>query len=171
LSACLLALAARPSRLDARAPHTRVADRADHAHPLHTSVTELTYDAASRAVTVSVRLFADDFGMALRARGATPSLQGSSLDAIARDYFAAAVALVRADGAPIALAWCGIREESGLIWLCARAAGVASFSGLRLRNALMFDRFPDQISIVRAVGSRGVQTLLLTKKSPVGVVK
>ncbi|CAA9359162.1 MAG: hypothetical protein AVDCRST_MAG11-4016, partial [uncultured Gemmatimonadaceae bacterium] len=47
--------------------------RAAIAHPLHTSLAEVTYDPAARAVHVLLRVFVDDFSSAvLHARPAAP---------------------------------------------------------------------------------------------------
>lgn len=58
--------------------------------------------------------------------------------------------------------WSGMRTGDNLIWLTARTIDPAPRGALRLRNALMFDRFADQISIVRWTGNSGVRTLVLS---------
>jgi hypothetical protein len=57
-------------------------------------------------------------------------------------------------------AWCGIRRTGDLLWLCLRAPAAQGLSGLRVRVALLFDRYADQINIVQATyGGRRVALL------------
>ena len=142
-----------------------VATQPVDAHPLHSSFTEITRER-SGAVTISVRLFADDFGATLDALRLKST--GSSLESVAQQYFAHAVTIVAADGKPLPLVWCGMRSESGLTWLCARTAQPVPAGRFRVRNALMFDRFPDQISIIRWDRGSGARTLVLSARAPEG---
>jgi hypothetical protein len=131
------------------------------AHPLHTSFTDVTRDRTG-AITLSVRLFADDFGAVVDSLRSLPAYRGESSDAIVRRYFEQSVTLRSKTGAPLRLVWSGMRTGDNLIWLSARTIDPAPRGVLRLRNALMFDRFADQISIVRWTGSSGVRTLVLS---------
>jgi hypothetical protein len=136
------------------------------AHPLHTSFMEITRDRAGN-VTMSVRLFADDFGATL---DSLRSKSGAhSAEAAAQQYLFRSVAILAA-GKTVPLSWCGMRSEGGLTWLCARSAQPVSSSQLRVRNALMFDRFADQISIIRWDGGSdgGTRTLVLSARAPEG---
>ena len=136
---------------------------APSAHPLHTSFTEITRERGG-TFAVSIRLFADDFGAALDSlRSAT---HGSTVEAVAQQYLARSVAIIASDGKPVPLTWCGMRSDEGLIWLCARSAQPVPSGKLRIRNALMFDRFSDQISIVRWARGSGTRTLVLSARAP-----
>ena len=131
------------------------------AHPLHTSFTEISQDRDG-VVTMSIRLFADDFGAtldSLRKAGAP------SAEAAARLYLFRSVAVLVA-GKAVPLTWCGMRSDSGLTWLCARSAQPVPRERLQVRNALMFDRFRDQISIVRWSGTSETRTLVLSARVP-----
>ena len=140
------------------------------AHPLHSSFTEIRREYGG-TIAMSIRLFADDFGVAidsLRAKGRdTPD------ETVAREYFARSVILMTVDRKPVQLEWCGMRSQDGLTWLCARSVAPVPPGRLRLRNALMFDRFRDQISVVRwdrGSGTRGseARTLVLSARAPEG---
>ena len=135
------------------------------AHPLHSSFTEITRERGG-TITMSVRLFADDFGVALDSLRSKSG--GATSEAVAQQYFATSVCLSTADGKSVALAWCGMRSQDGLVWLCARSAAPVSAGRLRLRNALMFDRFRDQISVVRWDRGSGTRTLVLSARAPEG---
>ena len=138
---------------------------ASFAHPLHTSYTEVSREKRGDYLTLSVRLFADDFGSAIDSLGRTTALRGSSAEAVARVYFERSVILLK-DGKPVPLSWCGMRSADGLTWLCARTAVPVGDGDLRIRNALMFDRFPDQISIIRVERKSKARTLVLSARAP-----
>ena len=133
------------------------------AHPLHSSFTEISRERGG-TITMSIRLFADDFGVTLDSLGAKG--RGTSTETVAREYFARSVFLTTADGKPIQLEWCGMRSQDGLTWLCARTMAPVPPGRLRLRNALMFDRFRDQISVVRWERATGTRTLVLSVRAP-----
>lgn len=135
------------------------------AHPLHTSFTEVVRDRTTGVVSISVRLFADDFGNTIDSLSRLPSARGISSDGVVQAYFERSVVVAR-DGKPVRLAWCGMRNADGLTWLCARSVGAVPAGKLRIRNALMFDRFADQISIVRWTTTSGARTIVLTGRSP-----
>lgn len=132
------------------------------AHPLHTSYTEIARDAKTGTVSISVKLFADDFGVTL---DSLARATGVRLDVAAQAYFERSVSIVASDGKPVRLAWCGMQTADGFTRLCARSAEPVS-GKLGFRNALMFDRFPDQISIVRWNSASGSGTFALTSRSP-----
>ena len=130
------------------------------AHPLHSSYTEIARDAHTGGLSLSVKLFADDFGVALDSLS-----QSSTREAAAQAYFERSVT-VTSNGQVVRLAWCGMRTTDGLTFLCARSIDPLPKGKLRIRNALMFDRFGDQISIVRWTSSSRTRTLVLTMRAP-----
>jgi len=131
------------------------------AHPLHTSFTELTRDG-SGVVTISVRLFADDFGALL---AAMPEAKSQGREAAAKRYVEPRL-LLSSGSALVKLEWCGSRTADNLVWVCLRSSTPIQSGNLRLRNTLMFDRFSDQISIIRWTRGTRIQTMVLTARTP-----
>jgi len=109
-------------------------------HPLHTTLTELSYNTADRTVQVSVRAFADDFGAAA----------GGVSDSAASAYLRSVLTLTDQNGRPLPLGWCGLRRTDDLLWLCLRAAVPRGLSGVRVEARLLFERYRDQVNIVQA---------------------
>lgn len=140
--------------------------RPGDAHPLHSSFTEITRQRGGM-ISISIRLFADDFGVALDALRAAP---GAPSETVAQQYFARSVVLTTADGKPVQLVWCGMRTVDGLVWLCARSAQPIPAGFVQVRNALMFDRFADQISVVRWQNTSQARTVVLSARSPVATL-
>lgn len=109
-------------------------------HPLHTTLTELTFSAADRTVQVSVRAFADDFRAAA----------GDLSDSAAFVYLRSALTLSDRDGRVMPVAWCGVRRDGDLLWLCLRAPAPRGLAGVQVRARLLFELYRDQINIVQA---------------------
>lgn len=129
------------------------------AHPLHTSLAELKYDARRGTIDVSLRVFFDDF-TAAAARFAKRSGQDASHSAFVT-YALAAFAITDAAGRRVVLQPCGERRVGDLMWLCFRGR-TRPGAELRLSSRVLFDLFPDQINIVRAELSGRNANMLFT---------
>jgi len=145
------------------------AARAGFAHPLHTTLTQLSYDASTRVLNVSVRVFADDFSAAVMPRGRAGDDVIPPDSAVLR-YLSGRFALQRAGGGAIPLRWCGLRRDGEALFLCLRAIAQPSPAGARLRNALLSEVFADQVNIVRASYGGAQRTLLFTSRDDVKVL-
>lgn len=137
------------------------AARPTAAHPLHTTLTELSVDRVRGTLHIVIRVFADDFGTASTAgrRGArTPVTDAANSLAYVQRAF------VLTDGARILpLRSCGTRQGGALLWICVEADPPRSPAGLRLRNALLCDLFADQVNIVRSTLGGAPRSLLFTR--------
>lgn len=133
-------------------------------HPLHTTLSEITYDPAGRAIRVSVRVFVDDFSAAvLHRRAAAP---GAPIvvppDTAMVRYLASRIALLDRTGRVITLLWCGTRRSGDLLFICLRAPAARAPANSRLRNAILTEIFSDQVNIVQATLGGARQTVLFT---------
>ena len=141
--------------------------RTGSAHPLHTTLTRLAYDPSTRVLDVSIRVFADDFGTAVRGRAAAG---GVPADATTLRYVTGRFALQGADGRPIPFRWCGMRRDGEALLLCLRATGQPSPAGARMRNALLNEIFGDQVNIVQASYGGAKRTVLFTGRDAIKVL-
>ena len=139
------------------------------AHPLHTSFTDVTRDERG-VISISVRLFADDFGAMLDSLRAIPAFRNLTADQVAQAYFRRSF-LVSSGATAIEFLWEGMRTVDGLTWLTVRSVAPSPNGRLRIRNSLMFDRFHDQVSIVRWNGRRGARTVVLSARTPEAMVE
>ena len=133
------------------------------AHPLHTTLTQLSYDASARVLNVSVRVFADDFSAAVMP-GSRARTSAIPPDSAMLRYVSGRFALRRPDGAAIPLRWCGMRRDGEALFLCLRATAQPSPAGARMRNALLGEMFTDQVNIVQANYGGARRTLLFTPR-------
>ena len=125
------------------------------AHPLHTTLTELSYGDGE--VHLSVRAFGDD----LRA-----ALGGDVTDSAAARYLRSKVTLADRAGRTLPLVWCGQRRSGDVVWLCLHAPAARGAMGLQVHVDLLFERYSDQINIVQATDGVRRWTLLFTRGDP-----
>lgn len=133
-------------------------------HPLHTTITSITYDAASHQATVTVRVFTTDLDTALARRTPRRPLAGGRTDDSARfGYLASVFTAVGPDGRAIPVQWCGSRLTGDLLWACLRLTTPAGLSGVRIRNQALVELFDDQVNVVMAEYNGRRESLLFTK--------
>ena len=140
------------------------APRKAEAHPLHTTLVQLTYDHPSRVLTGSIRVFAGDFALAIAKRaGANAPNDDRVTDAAAYIYVTSTFRLTDAAGHAVTLEWCGSRRVGDLLWLCVRARSAAAPSTLQLSDQMLCELFDDQINIVQTVSGEKHTSTLFTK--------
>ncbi len=145
----------------------RAGDVAAAAHPIHTTLAQLSEDRAERAVRVSVRVFADDFGLALqRKAGGRAVAPGPEFEAWASAYASRALLLADRRGRPVPLRWCGARHAGQVYWLCLTAAAPSGLRGMRVRSLFHFELYPDQVNMVQAEYGGDRESLLFTRGDP-----
>lgn len=134
------------------------------AHPLHTTLVQLTYDAHTHQLEGSIRVFASDFAAAVAKhnRVATPN-DDRVADAAAFAYVSSTFRITDAGGRTVPLAWCGSRRANDLLWLCVRATSVAPLASMKLADGMLSELFDDQINIVQTVAGERHESMLFTK--------
>jgi hypothetical protein len=146
-------------------PSTRLdAVAAADVHPMHSTLTEVVEDPARGSLRVTIRVFADDFGLALtRAARATVGRTGPAWEDAAARYAASVVGVRDARGRALALHGCGIRRASGVVWVCLETDAVASTRGLQLRDAMLCELYEDQVNVVQGVLGGTRRSLLFVR--------
>ncbi|MBC7789227.1 MAG: hypothetical protein H7Z74_04730 [Anaerolineae bacterium] len=134
------------------------------AHPIHTTLAQLTYDATSRTVVVSLRVFADDFAIAVgRHSGVTPAPDHSVSAAAAHQYLRSTFLLADARGRLLPLEWNGARRSGDVVWLTLRAQWGGAPRDMRVLSALLFEVHADQVNIVQSTLSGKGTSALFTR--------
>lgn len=133
-------------------------------HPLHTTLAVFTV-RTDGSIAISVRAFADDLGAVVRQHAGDRTAAGAALpaDGAMEAYTRSAIRLTTGAGRPVPLVWCGARREGDLAWICLETAAGATAGPLRLRDALLVERFDDQVNIVQVVRGAHRTTVLFTK--------
>jgi hypothetical protein len=149
-SLCVTALAAAP--------------RSAEAHPLHTTLVQLTYDERAHVLEGSIRVFAGDFAAAVaKHRGEEAPDDDRVTDAAAFAYVSSTFRVTDAAGHSVALQWCGSRRAGDVLWLCVRAASSATLAALALSDQMLCELFDDQVNIVQAVSGEQRASMLFTR--------
>jgi hypothetical protein len=149
-SLCVTALALHP--------------REANAHPLHTTLVQLTFDERAHVLVGSIRVFAGDFAAAAAKHGGARAPDDDRVtDSAAFAYVSSTFRLTDAAGRPVVLQWCGSRRTNDLLWLCVRAASTSSPRALELSDQMLCELFDDQINIVQAVSGEKHASSLFTK--------
>ena len=133
--------------------------RAGDAHPLHTTLTEISLDASRHTVRATVRLFADDLAAALSRH---PSLGGASMNDRAAAYVGATLSLSN-DGQALPLRSCGVRRSGDLLWVCLEATVPEDAVRLTARDPLLLEVFSDQVNIVQIGDGPNRRSVLFLK--------
>jgi len=129
-------------------------------HPMHTSVTEISYDAGSRTAAIRIRVFADDFAAAMGPDSGAPA------DSAMSSYVRANFTLVDRSGRSLPIQWLGAERAGDVVLLRLSARAPDGLAQAKVLNALLADRFADQVNIVRALYDGRAATLLFTRGEP-----
>jgi hypothetical protein len=127
-------------------------------HPMHTAVAELVQEDPRGPVTISLRVFADDFQAAV-----PPSPDAAAADSAMSRYLRGSFALADRTGRPVRLAWAGAERAGDVIVLRLQGEVPGGLAGARVTGLMLCDRFEDQVNIVRAVYGSRTATLLFTR--------
>ena len=125
------------------------------AHPLHTSITEMSADGQGR-VRVAIRLYADDL---LSATAAGEPLSADSVARYGRGHFS----LRDRSDRPVLLRWDGLDRHDDAVVIRLEGPLSNGLVGARVANRLLTERFRDQVNVVRASWPGGSATLLFTQ--------
>ena len=145
------------------APAVLAAPRSADAHPLHTTMTELSYDPSARVLTATLRVFADDFSAAVvgvRAGGAVVIPPDSAM----LRYVTGRFSVTGRGTGRVAMRWCGVRREGVVLFICLRGTAPGSLAGATMTNGLLTEVFPDQVNIVQTSVDGRRRTLLFTPR-------
>jgi len=134
------------------------------AHPLHTTLVQLTYDERAHTLEGTIRVFAGDFAAAVaKHSGAKPPNDDRVTDAAAFAYVSSTFRLTNQSCGVVALQWGGSRRSGDLLWICVRATSNAGPSALELSDQMLCELFDDQINIVQSVAGAKHASMLFTK--------
>ena len=131
------------------------------AHPLHSTLVEIEYQPESESAVIQVKAFSDDLAAAV-----APALDPSASDSALSGYVRGTLALTDSAGRPIPIRWQGAQQTGDMMLLQLRAKLEGGLDHARILSALLWERFPDQVNIVRASYGGRTVTLLFTRGDP-----
>ncbi|MEZ5291213.1 MAG: DUF6702 family protein [Vicinamibacterales bacterium] len=129
------------------------------AHKFYMSLTVVDHNAAERTLECTLRLFADDLEAAIARQGTALKHGQPGFDEAVFAYVRRTLVLTRADGTPVPLAWVGLENKVDVTWVYVEGRDVASTAGLRARDALFTELFPEQVNMLHLNDARGRRAL------------
>lgn len=133
------------------------------AHPLHTTLTELSYSPQG-TVELRIRTFADDFSRVVGRVALAREAAGQSRIGSTAAYLEWAIRLRGSDGEPIRLRPVGMRRQGDVFWIRLRGSAPAGIAGGAVRNALLLDLYDDQVNVLQARYAGRSESLLFTRR-------
>lgn len=136
------------------------------AHPLHTTISELTFDPEAKAIRLSIRVFNEDLAAAIAQRtGVVRHSKNVVADAAAAAYVRATVSVVGQNGRPLMLTSCGSRMMNDVLVVCVSAPAATGPSKLRLRQGMLVELYDDQVNVVQTQYGGRRHSMLFTRSS------
>lgn len=134
------------------------------AHPLHTTLTQMTEDRARGVVRATIRVFADDFGTSVTRFARNPGAPMSSQwNAAAFGYVSSVFTIAGKSGAALPLRSCGVTRTADVLWICVEASSPPGLAATQVRNAMLCDLFEDQVNVVQGSIGGTRRSLLFTR--------
>jgi hypothetical protein len=143
------------------------------AHPLHTTFTELNWDGSTHRITITIRLFTEDFAAAVGRRAHRAMAGGPDAtipDSLSFEYVGAALVLSDRSGRPVPLIWRGAHRVGDVSFLSLQATLAGGPSGLRIVNSIHCELFEDQVNIVKADYGNRSESLLFVRGDPQKII-
>ena len=137
--------------------------RTADAHPLHTTLAEVTVDQPHQTVRAVVRVFVDDLSAGLSHQRPGSGHVGAAIEAQATAYVLASFSMLDRDAKPVALRSCGVRRNQELLWVCLEGNISGASRDLSLRNAVLCDVFSDQVNIVQVGDGTNKRSVLFSR--------
>ena len=119
-------------------------------HKFHESLAQLDYNAESRSVEMTFRLFADDLENALSKRSGKTFRLDRTPDAAAQTlaYIKERFELKNGEGEIKPLTWVGMEAKVDTVWVYVEAQMAEGLKGAEVRNRIFFELFDDQVNRV-----------------------
>lgn len=140
-------------------------------HPIHVSVTEIEFDHKDKALEIMMRVFIDDFELAMRNHLKRPELdilnpgKGTSVDTLVaaylHDHFK-----ITLDGKVQTTRYLGHEREADAFIFYVEVRNVSAWKSITIRNDVIMSTYDDQSNIVHVFVNDKVKSLRLTRDTP-----
>lgn len=132
------------------------------AHKFHESLARIEYNAESRSVEMTFRLFADDLENALSKRSGKPVRLGKTPDVEAQTlaYIKDRFELKNRNGEIKPFTWVGMETKVDTVWVYIETPMGEGLNGAQVRNRIFFELFDDQINRVHITYDGGKTDLV-----------
>jgi hypothetical protein len=134
-----------------------VENKAEKAHPLYVTVTEINHNAKDKTLEISCKIFTNDFEATLekvyhlKTDLSDPKYKNDA-DKLVSDYIRKHFQ-VKIDGRPVALEFVGSEKQTDATWSYFQVNNVVSLKRLDVMNNLLYETFEGQIGIMHVTVS------------------
>jgi len=145
-------------------------------HPIHLSVTEITYSEKDKAVQIMSRIFIDDLELSIQKQLNQPTLDilepknGLTLDQMALGYLKEHLK-VNLDGKPRPIKILGHEIEDVAVVFYIEIENVKKMKSMEVRNDVIMETHEDQSNIVHVTYKGPVKSVRLLRDKPSEVFK
>lgn len=140
-------------------------------HPIHVSVTEIEFDEKDKALEIMMRVFIDDYELAIRKHLNQPELDiqnpanGQTTDQMTTDYLKKHFKITL-DGKPVSTNYIGHEKEGDAFIFYIEVSGVKKFKTIQIQNDIMTELHDDQSNLVHVTVRDVIKSLRLTQNTP-----
>jgi hypothetical protein len=143
-------------------------------HPFHTSLTEVRYEPKARVFEVSIRLFSDDFEVALtRENGGSPvRFSEGKQDHLIEKYIRKRFIVADAQRKAKPIMYIGYEPEGEAQWVYLEIPNEQpdGFRNVVMKQALLMDVFDDQVNLVNLESNQQRKTVVFRNNQSVQAV-
>lgn len=132
-------------------------------HAFHTSVTELHYNAKTKSLEISIRVFTDDLQTALTKENGKKKVvleKNDAFDALVQRYISKHFVLISPLKQRRASTYVGKEQENDATWIYLEMPIKESLKGTSILNEVLMETFDDQTNIVNIIYPQEKKSLL-----------
>lgn len=143
-------------------------------HPLHVSVTEITFDEKERELEIMVRVFIDDLELAIQAEKKNTTLDlfnpaGSTTDKLVREYLQSKFTIA-VDGRSQPVNYLGHETDGDALVLYIQVQPVKKWKSIGIKNSMLTELYEDQSNLVNVTYTGKTKSLRLVRDTPAGIL-
>lgn len=140
-------------------------------HEFHSSLAEMNYNSTTASLEVSLRVFSDDFVLAINEKNGTKFTEESILDPKAekfiRQYITRHLSIVSPEKEVKVGEFIGAEAELDATWLYIEFKNCKNLAGHSIFNSILVDLFDDQTNIINVIYPSDRKSLIFTKSKKV----
>jgi hypothetical protein len=142
-------------------------------HPIHVSVTEITYDEKDKELEIISRIFIDDLESAIRQAQNKPEINllspgsDTSIDKLVSDYLQLRFK-IKLDGKDQKVVYLGHEIENEAILCYIQIPNVKKWKTIEVVNTVITELYDDQSNLIHVTVRDKVKSLRLMQNNPSG---
>jgi hypothetical protein len=141
-------------------------------HPIHVSVTEITYDEKEKELEVIARIFIDDLEASIRQAKNQPDIDllnpgGAPTDRLVSDYLQSRFKILL-DGREQKTVYLGHEIENEAMLCYIQVPNVKKWKTIEVMNSIITELYDDQSNLVHVTVRGNVKSLRLMRNNPSG---